>query len=1006
MLKPKPKKKGFWRLCRICFRGFRISVWLLILALLGGFIYVNQIGLPEFVKQPLLEKLRARGVDLQFSRLRWRWYQGIVAENVRFGKTDDPLTPQLAAAEVKVSLDHSALARFKLQVDALTLRQGRLVWPIAETNGHPRQLAVESVQTGLRFLPGDQWALDQFNAVFAGVHIRLSGLVTNASAVRDWEVFSAKHPAPPGTLQHRLRLLADTLEKIQFSGTPDLNLELRGDARDLLSFHLRLDISAPGATTPWGAVTDGRFLARLLPSASNQVSRAELSLKAAEARSDWASATNLSLLVHVATFEHQTNLVNADLNLSAGTVDTRWGDATNAQFAAQWVHALNDPIPLSGRGHFQCGRAETKLADGASAKSLEVTAQLAAAPPPLLKDESWGWWTNIAPYALGWECRITGLSSPKFQADLIAGGGSWRAPELAITNLHAELYGAQLDASAGLDIATRALSANIATDLNAHKVEPLLTEAAQTFLQQFAWQKPPQVTARVALTLPAWTNNHPDWRAEVQPGLRIEGEFKADQGGAFRGLAVSAARSHFSYSDMLWRLPDLTVTRPEGGATAFHEASDRTKEFYWHIRSSIDVGIMRPLLETNQQTEFNLVSFTQPPHLDAEVWGRFHEPESVRFRGTVAATNFTLRGEWIGGFQTALSYTNKFLLLTDAHVQRDNQVGSAESLGIDITAGKLYLTNGFSTLDPAVVTRAIGPKVALAVDPYRFGRPPTARVHGVIPTHNESDADLYFELDGGPFHWLKFNADHVTGNVHWKGDHLSIDKVRAELYGGITTGSAGFDFSHERGTDFQFDLAATNVLLQLLMADVSPLTNNLEGRVSGSLIVNKANSADWRSWQGGGDVQLKDGLIWEIPIFGIFSPVLNGLSPGLGNTRASAAAGTFSIVNGIIHSDDLDIRAPAMRLQYRGTVDLQGQVNARVDSEMLRDVWLIGPIFSTVLWPVAKMFEYKLTGSLTQPKTEMVHLIPKIALMPFHPLRSLKEILPEDSSNTRTNAPP
>src|SRR6478609_8674683 len=96
-----PKRRRFWRTCRLCFRYTRIAVWLLILLTLGCLIYVNQIGLPGFVKKPLLEKLRERGVDLQFSRLRLRWDRGIVAEDVQFGRADEPLSPRLTMAETE-----------------------------------------------------------------------------------------------------------------------------------------------------------------------------------------------------------------------------------------------------------------------------------------------------------------------------------------------------------------------------------------------------------------------------------------------------------------------------------------------------------------------------------------------------------------------------------------------------------------------------------------------------------------------------------------------------------------------------------------------------------------------------------------------------------------------------------------------------------------------------------------------------------------------------------------
>jgi len=91
----RPRKRRFWRLVRIYFRSFRITIWLIALLVLGCLIYVNQVGLPGFVKRPLLQRLREHGIELQFSRLRLRWYQGIVAENVRFGRAGDPLTPEL-----------------------------------------------------------------------------------------------------------------------------------------------------------------------------------------------------------------------------------------------------------------------------------------------------------------------------------------------------------------------------------------------------------------------------------------------------------------------------------------------------------------------------------------------------------------------------------------------------------------------------------------------------------------------------------------------------------------------------------------------------------------------------------------------------------------------------------------------------------------------------------------------------------------------------------------------
>jgi hypothetical protein len=102
----------------------------------------------------------------------------------------------------------------------------------------------------------------------------------------------------------------------------------------------------------------------------------------------------------------------------------------------------------------------------------------------------------------------------------------------------------------------------------------------------------------------------------------------------------------------------------------------------------------------------------------------------------------------------------------------------------------------------------------------------------------------------------------------------------------------------------------------------------------------------------------------------------------------------------VIRSENLDFRCPLMRMDYHGAVDLSGQVDARVEAQLLRDAWVVGPLISTVFWPVTKLFEYKVTGTIAQPKTEPLYFIPKIVLLPFHPVRTLKELLPAE------NAPP
>lgn len=980
-------------------------IWLLILTALVAIIYLNQVGLPAFVKRPLLDKLRDRGLDLQFSRLRLSWYDGIVAENVHFGPADQEISPHLNVAKVQVRLNWNVSAHLRIQVDSLMLRQGRLSWTLLDTNRAPQELSVTGIQTDLRFLPEDEWFLDNFKAQFAGANIQLSGMVTNASAVRDWKIFQGQQqPSTSAKLwQRRLRSLSETLEQIHFSESPELRVNVRGDALDLHTFNVLLSLSAPGAETPWGAVSQGKFAARLFSMDTNGLSRAELDIHAADAQTPWAAITNLSLNIRLSSLESQTNLVNGDLKLSAAQARTQWANGSNALIIASWVHSITNPIPLSGKGTISCDFARTSRG---SVNSIELRGDFARNPDASLPpDPSLAWWTNLQPYQLGWDCRLLNLQSSKVLADQISCSGSWQSPLLTVTNLNATLFEGQLAARADLDVASRAAHLRLRSDFDPHHLASLLPESAQRVLNDVSWQKPPEINGEISLTLPSWTNSAVDWRAEVQPTLQLQGEINFIEGAGYRQIQASSARSHFIYSNLCWHLPDLTLVRPEGRLRAEHRTDETTKDFYWSISSTLDPGIVRPLLEPSAQKVLDLFTFSQPPELDLEVRGRWQDADRTGLIGRATISNFTFRGQAITSLQTDVQYTNQFVRFMAPRVEVAQRHVQADALAVDLNAQLIYLTNGLSNADPMMIANLIGPHIARAIEAYRFISPPDAHVYGIIPLHGEADADLHFDLKGGPFQWWKFNLPHLTGQVHWSGLHLSLTNVQAEFYHGTAVGWAAFDFPREKDTEFQFGLEATNVLLQELMADLSPHTNQLEGRLSAAMAVTKADTGNWQSVFGYGEAHLRDGLLWDIPVFGIFSPILNGIAPGMGNSRASAANAGFVITNGVIRTGDLEIRSTAMRLLYRGTVNLEGQTNARVDAELLRDMWLVGPLVSTVFWPVTKLFEYRVTGNLADPKTQPVFIIPKIMLLPFRPFRTLKALMPEDP-NTSPNFSP
>ena len=971
-----------------------------ILAILVAAIYLNQSGLPDFIKRPLLDELQTRGVRLEFSQLRWRWFRGIVAENVRFGALQDAAIPRLSAKEVELEINHGALLHRRWQVDALNLRGGRLEWFIPPANAPASSLTVSNIESRLRLLPGDEWTLDDFHARFAGAQFTVTGSVTNATAIRDWSVLHGE-PSARINWPERLRRLADTLEQVSFSRPPELRLLFDGDALEPQSFKARFNLRADDADTPWGRATNVNFAARLFAAGSNELSHAELTLQTGSARTPWASGTNLDLQLRLRSLAREPERVEADLLVHADAVVTKWATVTDVDYTVHWVHALTNAIPLSGRGELRAAAAQTRWGDG---ESIHLVVALATATNPPPANSAWAGWTNLLPYQINWTADLGRLQSGQLIAAQVGSAGQWLAPALVVSNLHAEFFRGAIDTTARLDIATRAATFELRSDVEPRQLLPWLPTEARAWLDKITWTGPPLVRGHGTFTLPDWTDQSPDWRAELLPTLQLAGEFAATNV-AFQKLHLDWVRSQVGLTNRVWHFNGLEIARADGALRLDLRADEQTQEFYARLHSTADPRIVRPFLTPEEQHGFDLLTLTQPPLIDGELWGRGGDFDRLGFRGRVALTNFAFREQTASYVAAELQYTNRELTVLAPRLGRGPgpQVLTADGLVADFNLMRLYITNGFSTADPAAVVRAVGPETAATMEPYRFLQPPTVQVNGFVPLNHPTNVNIHFAVTGGPFNWWKFNVPHVTSLVHWRDDLLTLTNMQLEFYAGAAAGVADFKFHPDGRTDYHFNMATTNASLRLIMADLFPQTKNLEGRVSGQLVVTRANADDLRSWQGYGHAQLQNGLIWAVPIFGVFSKPLDALVPGLGASRISEGTATFIITNGVIFSDDLVMRAPTMRLNYQGTTDFEGRVEARVEASLLRDAWLVGRLVSLAFWPVTKMMVYEVSGTLDDPKTEPIY-IPKVLLMPLHPFRTIEELLTLPAF--ATNAPP
>ncbi len=1035
------------RLVRRLGRWLLILLALLLLAAFSIAIFVNKIGLPELFKEELVAKLREKGWEVEFSRLRLRWDKGIVAEDVHLHRAQERGGPQFFADDLEVQFNHQTLREGVLEINGIMLEGGRMVWPLPQTNRPTKTLAIDHLSGRVDFLPDDQWNLQSFQARWRQTSIYLSGTVTNASHMRQWKTKGGKGAGP----EPILRQILQTMEKVRFSGRPLLDLQVQGDAQPPASFQARLHLSAPRVEFPRGDADRFSLLAEFTPPPTTNDSPAfRLHVESSRARLDRAELKQLNLTSTFKTSLPGWRPRQGTLQLDAENAATDKAQATaihlEAILPSQPADAPFYPVELQLRSRslqspfIRAGTTAIDLRANLARTNLvpaDATGQLASRD---LQDK-WGtaqnasirfqlarrassvvagqgqrgfseipekWWNLLEQFSLDWTGELDAIrsSEPKLAVEQLNWSGNWDEDRVQFDSLTARLYGGELKLNGTININTRRLTASGVSDFDARQIRPLLSEKGQEWLEQYSWSAPPHVEAAITLTVPTWTNNPAEWGRLALENLQMAGNFSVGNG-AFRAVPFSSAHSPFYLTNLLWHVAPIDVERPEGTVRLDYRSNKQTKDYHWLVQSTIDVRALAPLVPAGPARIVEEFEFAVPPAIEAEVWGRWHNTNMLGIAADVAATNFSFRGKSIEHLNAHVQYTNYFATVTRAELQRPEGRATCPGLGWNLLDQRLYITNAFSSVDPRAAVEAMGPKVAGKMADYRFDIPPNVRITGTLDIHKKHDGtDLWFEVMGGPFHWKKFTLPHVSGDLLWGGQGLTLTNLEGAFYDGRLTGDGTFDFTPTNGADFTFFADGREIDLHALMSDLDTKTNKLEGTLNGQLRITSANTKDLESWQGGGWVHLRDGLIWEIPIFGVFSPILNrlsqdlGFAQGLGNSRAREGQADFTITDGVIQTHNLEISSLAMRMKYTGSIGFDKRVNGRMEAELLREIPLFGPMITLLTWPVTKLFEYKITGTLQKPKAEPLYILPKLILIPFHPFRALKDVLqPEEKSN-------
>jgi hypothetical protein len=427
----------------------------------------------------------------------------------------------------------------------------------------------------------------------------------------------------------------------------------------------------------------------------------------------------------------------------------------------------------------------------------------------------------------------------------------------------------------------------------------------------------------------------------------------------YKKAPFSDLTADFSWDGERTLVRDLRLRHQTGQVRA--DLFDAPADFRLNIESTIVPEAVRMIAPAELSEFLRQWEWQRSPAIRLTIRGRDHNPGTWKGDGTVILGRTRFRGTWMNSADTKIHFADGALTCEDLHVTRNEGSGTG-SFTYDFKKHEVRIANIKSSLNPAEVIFWIDPKIWNTVVPYKFRRPPSVTANGLYQFHGGKNTRLEIKAEGANgmdyvFLGKTLPFDRISARLLFTNDRLQITDLRGALLSGTLRGNA--DISLARNDPRYRANISVNEINFPLLTDLYYNYKTALGLLNATYDFTGLGS-DPRTMRGHGKVEVTNGDVFAIPIFGPLSGILNRILPGSGYSIAHRATANFKVNEGIIHTDDFEADGTLFSMLGHGEVhflDDKLDFNLRLNMK--------GP--GVVLTPMYKLFEYAGTGSLKKP---------------------------------------
>lgn len=353
---------------------------------------------------------------------------------------------------------------------------------------------------------------------------------------------------------------------------------------------------------------------------------------------------------------------------------------------------------------------------------------------------------------------------------------------------------------------------------------------------------------------------------------------------------------------------------------------------------------------------------TTPLEVSLKASGATGPDNTLKIIGQAAITNCSLVGKPFSSISTDVEISGGALRCHNAKITRAEGKASGELI-YTFKDQLLKIIDFKADLFPLDVATVLGPKSVEAVSPYVFHEPPRATVNGTVDYVTGEKTDVAIVIDGKKIDYpltkatLKF--DRIQTRLRILQGRAELIGFKGDIYGGTLLGGANFEFTEGKDTKFNMNMEIRSMSFQrlnLALFDYGESTGTLDaqGKFHGAL-------GDWAKVHGSGHLDVTKGKLVSLPFLGPLSTIMDAIIPGFASLQANKAVCDFTMENGVIKTDKLDMSGGGWTLICQGTYDLPRdrlKMDARINMR---------GIFGAITFLVSKLFEYEADGTFKEP---------------------------------------